>query len=46
MFHKLCDKIPDTLVLLETEFNKKIGGFTPLLWDGSKNGEYIGDLTG
>jgi hypothetical protein len=35
--------IPDTVVLAETEFGKKIGGFTPLLWDGTKNGEYKED---
>ena len=46
MFHKHCDKIPDTLVVFQNQYNKKVGGFTPLLWDGNKNGQYKADLTG
>jgi len=42
-FHRKCDSIPNTIVLVETEYGKKIGGFTPLMWDGTKNGEYKGD---
>ena len=31
-FHEKCDSFPNTLVLIKTEFGKKIGGFTPLGW--------------
>ena len=31
-FHKNCDNIPNTLTLIETKFDKVIGGFTPLEW--------------
>ena len=32
-FHKRCNFTPNTLILIKTEFGKKIGGFTPLAWD-------------
>jgi hypothetical protein len=31
-FHKICDHIPHTLVLIKTNYNKIIGGYTPLEW--------------
>ena len=40
-FHKKCDNIPNTLTVLTTETNNKIGGFTSLTWDG--NGEEKND---
>lgn len=36
-FHKLCDGIPNTLTLVKTEFNKVIGGFTPIPWKSTAN---------
>jgi hypothetical protein len=36
-FHDTCDNIPNTLILCETEFGKKIGGFTPLCWESIDN---------
>jgi hypothetical protein len=32
MFHKKCDGVPNTLIVILTEFGRKIGGFTPLKW--------------
>jgi hypothetical protein len=37
VFHAKCDNKPDTVVLLLTEFGKKIGGYTPLIWEKSSN---------
>ena len=31
-FHEKCDNINDTLIILRTEFNKTIGGFTHHPW--------------
>lgn len=31
-FHKKCDGVANTLTVVWTEFDKKIGGFTPLKW--------------
>jgi hypothetical protein len=31
-FHELCDGIANTLTVIKTEFDNKIGGFTPLKW--------------
>ncbi len=31
-FHEKCDGISNTLTVVRTEFDKKIGGFTPLKW--------------
>ena len=33
LFHQRCDHRKDTLVLILTEFNKVIGGFTHYPWD-------------
>lgn len=35
-FHKKCDNIPQTITLIETEYGKVIGGYTPLAWNSSK----------
>jgi hypothetical protein len=32
IFHQLCDGIPDTLVIAETNSGKIIAGFTPVPW--------------
>ncbi len=37
-FHELCDKIPNSLVLIKTEFGKIIGGFNSLGWNSQLNG--------
>ena len=34
-FHKNCDNINHTLVLIKTIDDKIIGGYTPLLWNAS-----------
>ena len=40
-FHSKCDNIPNTLVLIKSEGNKKFGGFTPIPW--KSEGGYIQD---
>ena len=35
-FHKKCDSIGETVTLVETEYGKIIGGYTPLPWNSSK----------
>lgn len=35
-FHEICDNIPNTMVLVKTEFDKVIGGYTPVPWNSSK----------
>lgn len=35
-FHKKCDSITETLTIIETEYGKIIGGYTPLAWNSSK----------
>ena len=42
-FHEKCDGIADTLTVISTEFNKKIGGFTPLKWKITQNVEWPTD---
>ncbi|CAM5999475.1 unnamed protein product [Sphagnum balticum] len=36
-FHQHCDNETDTLVVVQTEFGKIIGGFTPLSWKSTAN---------
>ena len=31
-FHKKCDNIPNTLVLIKSEGKRRFGGFTPIPW--------------
>ena len=35
-FHKHCDNIPHTFVLIKTQFGKVIGGYTPCNWEQSQ----------
>ena len=35
-FHKKCDNVGETITLVETEYGKVIGGYTPLAWNSSK----------
>ena len=35
-FHKKCDGQAGTLTLVETEFGKIIGGYTPIAWSSAK----------
>ena len=35
-FHKKCDNIPNTLVLIKSEGNRRFGGFTPIPWKSSR----------
>lgn len=32
-FHEKCDNKPNTLIVCQTEFGKKIGGYTPIPWE-------------
>ncbi len=32
-FHRKCDKIPNTLVLIKSAGNRRFGGFTTQTWD-------------
>ena len=41
-FHSKCDNIPNTLVLIKSEGNRRFGGFTPIPWK-SGWGDYIKD---
>ena len=43
-FHELCENIPHTLTLCQTEHGKIIGGYTPLVWGKSNN--YLRDESG
>ena len=38
-FHSKCDGIPNTLVLLKSEGNRRFGGFTPSQWTSSLHGQ-------
>jgi hypothetical protein len=42
-FHEKCDGVTDTLTVIWTDFDKKIGGFTPLKWSSSQNGKWTAD---
>jgi hypothetical protein len=46
IFHKLCDRIPHTLVLVKTNHDKIIGGYTPIEWDVDKDDTYTTDESG
>jgi hypothetical protein len=37
-FHEKCDEVANTLTVVWTEFDRKIGGFTPLAWSSQKCG--------
>ena len=36
-FHNKCDNIPNTLVLIKSECNRRFGGFTPIPWKSEGN---------
>ena len=36
-FHQYCDGEANTIVFVRTEFNKIIGGFTPIPWRSTNN---------
>lgn len=35
-FHKKCDGLSHTVVVLETQFGKVIGGYSPLPWSSDR----------
>ena len=37
-FHKKCDNIPNTLVLIKSEGKRRFGGFTPIPWKSEGGG--------
>ena len=41
VFHLKCDGIPNTLVFIKSEGQRRFGGFTPIPW--SSEGGYIKD---
>jgi hypothetical protein len=43
-FHKKCDGQGSTLTLIETEFGKVIGGYTPIAWSSAKK-QWAADKT-
>ena len=44
-FHRYCDGVPHTLVLVRSEQGKNFGGYTPLPWK-SRNFEWEEDASG
>lgn len=36
-FHQMCDNEADTIVFIQTEFGKIIGGYTPIPWKSTAN---------
>ena len=43
IFHSKCDNIPNTLVLIKSEGQKRFGGFTPIPWKSEEIWKYIQD---
>ena len=43
-FHKKCDGVAGTVVLVQTEYNKIIGGYTPIAWSSAKK-QWAADKT-
>ena len=43
IFHKKCDNIPNTLVIIESEGHRRFGGFTPIPWKSEKEAIFIKD---
>ena len=43
-FHRYCDNIKNTFILVRTEFDKTIGGFTHYPWKESDLGEDVSDV--
>lgn len=44
-FHNICDNIPHTLTICETEFGKIVGGYTPIPWQTLEDWEEAKDET-
>jgi hypothetical protein len=42
-FHEKSDGVANTLTIVWTEFDRKIGGFTPLKWSSQGTGAWIAD---
>ena len=42
-FHSKCDNIPDTLVFVKSEGNRRFGGFTQIPWKSDEKGSYLKD---
>jgi hypothetical protein len=42
-FHNICDNIPHTLTICETEFGKIVGGYTPIPWQTLEDWEEAKD---
>ena len=42
-FHLKCDNIPNTLVLIISEGNRRFGGFTPISWKSIGGNNWIKD---
>ena len=40
-FHEECDNVENTLVLVRTNYEKTIGGFSKYKWDYSLVGDYV-----
>ena len=45
-FHQKCDGIENTVTVVETEFGKIIGGYTPVKWESTQSGQYKEDASG
>ena len=45
-FHQKCDGIENTVTVVETEFGKIIGGYTPVKWESHQSGQYKEDASG
>ena len=43
-FHKKCDGVGNTIVLIQTKADKYLGGFSPTAW--ASNGSHGADNTG
>ena len=42
-FHSKCDNIPNTLVLIKSEGNRRFGGFTPIPWKSEEKEIFLKD---
>jgi archaellum component FlaC len=43
LFHKKCDGIPNTLVIIKSAGNRRFGGFTSQTWQSDSKGKFIDD---
>ena len=44
IFHKKCDNIPNTLVLIKSQGLRRLGGFTSIPWKSEKKNSFVNDL--